>query len=262
MLSKVSLTACGDNVFNVVLTDDVLGDLPELNGISAKDIIAYLRGSEGVDCNFKIDASRVVLDDDLFEPESRWFKDKSYLVRDKVWVPQNSVGIRPNVTFGQMQFVFDVLTDEIRDMTDNVYCCSYVSGEYISHGSRQMEDYRESAHTGFIVNVQDGTVTYGIEKLVLVNKGLHRDVLEYKNTGSVSIRSSKVLSMLSGLSVNRIIFRESFDSSRDDGEALIFVNESDMYVCVKLDPDLVKNFNKHYTSRTDWSSIPLSDFDC
>jgi len=262
MLSKVRLTACGDDVFNVVLTDDVLGDLPELVGIGAKDIIAYLRGSEGVDCNFKIDASRVVLDDELFEPELRRFEDKPYLVRDKVWVPQDSVGPRHNVSFDQMRFVFDVLTDEIRSMTDNVYCCSYVSGEYVSHGSRQMMDYREVAHTGFIVSVQDGTVTYGVEELVRVNKGLHRDDLEYKNTGSVSIRSLKVLSMLSGLSVNEVIFREPIDGGQDDGEALIFVSESVMYVCVKLDPDLVKNFNKHYTSRTDWSSIPLSDFDC
>jgi hypothetical protein len=125
-----------------------------------------------------------------------------------------------------------------------------------------MMDYREIAHTGFIVSVPDGAVTYGVEELVRVNKGLHRDDLEYKNTGSVSIRSSKVLSMLSGLSVNRIIFREPLDDSRDDGEALIFVSESVMCVCVKLDPVLVKNFDKHYTSRTDWSSIPLSDFDC
>jgi hypothetical protein len=262
MLSKVRLTACGDNVFNVVLTDDVLGDLPDLGGIGAKDIIAYLKGSEGVDCNFKIDASRVVLDDELFEPELCRFENRPYLVRDKVWVPQDSVGPRPNVTFDQMRFVFDVLTDEIRSMTDNVYCCSYVSDKYISHGSRQMMDYREIAHTGFIVSVPDGAVTYGVEELVRVNKGLHRDDLEYKNTGSVSIRSSKVLSMLSGLSVNRIIFREPLDDSRDDGEALIFVSESVMCVCVKLDPVLVKNFDKHYTSRTDWSSIPLSDFDC
>ncbi len=262
MLSKVRLTACGDNVFNVVLTDDVLGDLPELGGIGAKDVIAYLKGSEGVACNFKIDASQVVLDDEMFEPELRRFEDKPYLVRDKVWVPQDSVGPHPNVSFGQMRFVFDVLTDEIRGMTDNVYCCSYVRGEHFSNGFRQMMDYREIAHTGFIVSVPDGTVTYGVEKLVRVDKGLHRDDLEYKNTGSVSIRSSKVLSMLSELSVNKIIFREPLKDSQDDGEALIFVSESVMYVCVKLDPDLVKNFDSHYTSRTDWGSIPMSDLWC
>ncbi len=60
MVSKITLSDVG-GAFDMVLTDDVLGDLPTLNSVSEESVIAYAKGATGATFNFEIVGNRVVL---------------------------------------------------------------------------------------------------------------------------------------------------------------------------------------------------------